>query len=262
MKHLLLAGFLLLTGASTVFAQTTAADFTANDCNGVSHNLYSELNSGKVVVFVWVMPCSACASDSKGSYDAAQSFASTHPGKVVYMISDDNGSTSCANLASWATANGVGSNAILMNNTGNVINEANYGGSGMPHVAVFAGADHKIYYNQKNGSGSQAAIQTAISTALAATTGIQPVKTGNALSLYPNPVVDAVSVSYTLRSPATVSIEIYDIKGSRVQTEEFQGNTGDQTRFLKLHNDLNDGYYLLKLNAEGYTSVAGFTVAR
>ena len=37
------------------FSQT-ATDFTCNDCAGSSHNLFSELDGGKVVVLVWVMP--------------------------------------------------------------------------------------------------------------------------------------------------------------------------------------------------------------
>ncbi|MDD3877772.1 MAG: hypothetical protein PHT69_14220 [Bacteroidales bacterium] len=34
---------------------TTAADFTANDINGVSHNLFSILNSGKYVCIMFTM---------------------------------------------------------------------------------------------------------------------------------------------------------------------------------------------------------------
>lgn len=38
------------------FSQTTATDFTVNDCNDVTTNLFTQLDEGKVVVIAWVMP--------------------------------------------------------------------------------------------------------------------------------------------------------------------------------------------------------------
>ena len=51
-----------ISGLFTIlgFAQTTATDFTANDCGGTSHTLFTELNAGNVIVITWVMPCSSC----------------------------------------------------------------------------------------------------------------------------------------------------------------------------------------------------------
>lgn len=60
-------------------AQTTASDFTATDCSSMSHNLYTELNAGKVVVISWVMPCSACVGGATAASNAVQSFATSHP---------------------------------------------------------------------------------------------------------------------------------------------------------------------------------------
>src|SRR5207249_4420212 len=89
-----------------VFAQT-APDFTALDCNGVSHNLYTELNSGKVIVLNWVMPCSACVGPSLTAYNVVKSYASSN---VLHYLIDDAGNTSCTSLSSWATGAGIGSN--------------------------------------------------------------------------------------------------------------------------------------------------------
>ena len=36
--------------------QTNATDFSVDDCNGEFHNLFTELDAGKVVVIAWVMP--------------------------------------------------------------------------------------------------------------------------------------------------------------------------------------------------------------
>src|ERR1043165_5686641 len=106
MKHFLFTALLLLFGLSLAVAQTTATNFTATDCNATSHTLFTELDAGKIVVLVWVMPCAACISDAKAAFDAVGSFASSNPGKVVFYLSDDIGDAGCSTLNSWASTNG------------------------------------------------------------------------------------------------------------------------------------------------------------
>ena len=47
--------FLLIISSKYGFSQNNATDFTALDCDGVSHHLFSELDSGKVIVIAWVI---------------------------------------------------------------------------------------------------------------------------------------------------------------------------------------------------------------
>ena len=100
MKKYILKSLLVLFVANVSFAQTTATDFTTNDCNGVSHNLFNELDNGDVIVIAWVMPCSPCATYSLPAYSAVQSFASSHPGRVHFYMADDYANTSCTSLSS------------------------------------------------------------------------------------------------------------------------------------------------------------------
>ena len=57
-----LSTLLLLAGGFTgTQAQTTALDFTANDCAGMSHTLFSDLDAGNAVVIDLVMMgCPSC----------------------------------------------------------------------------------------------------------------------------------------------------------------------------------------------------------
>src|SRR4051812_49233225 len=98
---------ILLLPVTSLFAQT-APDFTAIDCDGTSHNLYSELNTGKVIVLNWVMPCSMCIGGSAGAYNTVQGYASSNPGVVLHYLLDDNGGTACSTLQSWAVTNSIG----------------------------------------------------------------------------------------------------------------------------------------------------------
>ena len=43
MKKTLMIIFAILTSLGFAYAQATATDFTTNDCNGTSHNLFDEL---------------------------------------------------------------------------------------------------------------------------------------------------------------------------------------------------------------------------
>ena len=66
---------LVLTNVlSTSFSQTIATNFTTNDCEGISYDLFDELDNGKVVIIAWVMPCGACISSSLTAYNIAESY--------------------------------------------------------------------------------------------------------------------------------------------------------------------------------------------
>lgn len=55
MKRTLLLSLSILFSVLT-FAQTTATDFSVDDCKGDFYNLFTELDAGKVVIIAWVMP--------------------------------------------------------------------------------------------------------------------------------------------------------------------------------------------------------------
>ena len=89
MKKTLMIILVILTTLGFAYAQTTATDFTANDCNGIPHSLFDELDNGKVIVITWVMPCVPCATFAGYASDAVQYFATTHPGMVKNYLADD-----------------------------------------------------------------------------------------------------------------------------------------------------------------------------
>jgi hypothetical protein len=261
MKGLFLAFTLLILGISPAFSQSDAVNFNANDCGGTSHSLFAELVSGKVVVLVWVMPCASCINDARGAYDAAESFSTTNPGKVVYYMADDIGNTSCGTLSGWANTNGIKPNVTFFGNSGTAINENDYGGPGMPHVVVI-GPDKKIYFNVRNGSDDYNAIKDAISQALTST-GFQesaaPIKK---LGLYPNPAAESLVVKYELTAFAETQYTILNSLGEIITTGQ-PGNL--QAGKQEIHLDvstLKNGVYCLKLRAGNSEQVVRFVVSR
>src|SRR5688572_14430537 len=89
MKNFILLVFVL--SASIAFAQnpTVAMDFTANDCDGASHNLFSDLDAGNVVLMEFIMldPCLSCVKARESLQPMFQQFEASHPGRFrIYTI--------------------------------------------------------------------------------------------------------------------------------------------------------------------------------
>jgi hypothetical protein len=239
----IISSIILMSFIGAAQAQTTATNWTATDCNSFSHTLYSELDSGKIIVFTWVMPCISCKAGAKAAYDAVQSFATSNPGKVRYYLADDLGDASCATLSSWVTSNSVGatSNMTIFSNAGNVISETDFGGTGMPHVVVMAGTDHKIYYNKKNSATyDQPGITAAINEALTAL-AVDEMPENVTFTLTPNPAKDVLVLSGIEKIS---KIAIVSVTGKTVKEES---NLSGKASMHMSVNGLAAGIYLVKV---------------
>lgn len=220
MKQTIITIAILLTVFSTVHAQTTATNWTAQDCSSTSHTLFTDLDNGKIVVMVWVMPCGSCVNGATAAYNAAQSFATSNPGKVVYYIADDLGDASCSALNTWITSNSIGSlsNMTVFSNAGNVIKESDFGGSGMPHVTVIGGTNHKIYYNKMNSAtNDQSGITSAISSAIASV-DVENITNQIKFSVSPNPLTETLSINY---GQPIKKISVLSLTGQVIKEETY-----------------------------------------
>lgn len=219
MKKLFTTAALTFAAAISI-AQTTATNWTAPDCDGLSHTLFSELDSGKIIVFAWVMPCGSCVAPSKTAYNAVQSFATSHPGKVRFYLADDLGDATCSTLSSWVTANSIGStsNMKIFSNAGNVIDENDFGGTGMPHIIVMGGAAHTIHFNKKNSASNDLSGITAAINAAIGSTSVAGLERRVTFSVSPNPVINSLKV--TSAEPIS-SLQILRPDGALVKELKF-----------------------------------------
>ena len=151
MRKLTLFITLSLISVGIVFAQAT--DFTTDDCNGVTHNLFDSLDAGNVIVISWVMPCGPCATYTLPAYAAVQSFASSHPGQVDFYLVDDYANTACPTLVNWGISNSMSINTAFSSSS---INMSDYGSSGMPKVVVLGNANHSVFYNENDDKNNRA----------------------------------------------------------------------------------------------------------
>jgi hypothetical protein len=251
--------FILLSfiSISIVFAQAT--DFTTDDCNGITHNLFDSLNAGNVIVIAWVMPCGPCATYTLPAYSAVQSFSSSHPNQVDFYLVDDYDNTACPTLVNWGNSNNMPLNATFCSSD---ISMSDYGTDGMPKVVVL-GPDAAIYYNKNDNNINFLGVQTAINDALAAPLGIEnSVKNEFEISSYPNPVDNVLNVLYANVQSKIINFTIVDVLGKVVLSIQ-ESSSYSEEKLIKSINIsiLYDGNYFLKVSSGGAVESFPFVVS-
>lgn len=257
-KHL--TSLLLLAAlAANVRAQTsTATNFAAYDCAGDFYTLFDELDSGKIVVLNWVMPCVGCVGPTETSYNVAQNFGTLYPNKIRYFLIDDYGNTDCATFADWISSNGLGNKMKIFSDS--TILWSDYGAYSMPKIVII-GSDHLIYYND---IGASAGAQAEMNAAFAAALGISNVNDETIFSsLSVRPLLNGnVAVEYALARNETTHLQIVNAVGEMV----YDANVGLQTvgeyRIELPLANASDGIYAVRLTtASGYVAQK-FSVVR
>ena len=245
----------ILTSLGFAFAQTTATDFTTNDCDGTPHTLFDELDNGDVIVICWVMPCAPCATYAEYAADAVQSFATSHPGRVKYYLADDYANSTCSYLSGWAANYNIITDAIFSDA---LLDMGDYGTDGMPKAVVLGKNNHKIYYNKNDNKINQAGVTAAITLALAETTvGInESSSTRFALKAFPNPTNGIINLSFNTN---TVSqFEIIDVLGEIVLIH----NTTEYTNTIIDVSNLDKGNYILRMYNQSDVSSLKITITK
>ena len=254
MKKILLLALSVITLSGV---SQTAVNFNVNDCSAANHDLFTELDAGKVIVIAFVMPCGSCIAPSLSAYTEVQNYASSYPGRVKFYLSDDVGTSSCTTITNWGTTNGITTPDAVFCNT--AVKQADYGTAGMPKIVVLGGPSHAVLFNQNNGL-NVTNLNNAIMAGL--TTGINESLNGNfQLSLFPNPVNNnKATVKYNLSSNTDVKIDIYNTLGAKVKSFTFEKQiSGKHEEILEL-DILSDGIYFIKLNVENSSQTIKFTV--
>jgi hypothetical protein len=258
MKKILLLFITLQITTLHLLGQTYATDFNANDCDGNNHQLFSELDAGKVIVIAWVMPCATCITDPLSAFYDVQSYDSSHPGQVLFYMADDYANTSCSSLESWAANNGM-SNCIKFSDA--AVNMGDYGIPGMPKIVVLGSSSHKVYFNQNSGS---LGISTAIDEALddIANGLVENANFNLNINTFPNPANNQLTVSYELKQPSNIDLEIYNLLGARVISFKKNNSTGAGKYSEKIDvSNLSNGTYFLKINSNQKNHTIKFSVS-
>lgn len=233
---------------SVAFGQTTATNFSSNDCQGNPHDLFAELDSGKVVVLDWVMPCASCVGPSLTAYNVVQSYASSHPGRVRFYVADDFGTSSCNSLNYWCSTNGMPGTTTFSNP---IIDMDDYGGAGMPKIVVLGWRSHRIFFNENNGAGTLEQLIAAVDSALAEPPLGMPELGHGRLDLFPNPVKDVLNLDFDYPVHGTLKVRVTDLQGRELMAMGRDAYVGGGNRLEIPVGGLSTGMYFLRVEAGG-----------
>jgi hypothetical protein len=254
-KSIFLSAVTLFLGITTI-GQTTATNFTADDCDGTSHTLFDELDAGKIIVMTWVMPCGPCAGPAISAKTVSETYGALD--NVVFYLIDDYANTACSSLTAWAGNNQLGGATTFSSSE---ISMSDYGTNGMPKTVVLGCRDHKIYFNSNNGTdGIEDAIDLAIAECPTAGTD-EKVSTNFKLSIYPNPAQNDFTLKYNLSQNSDVNINIFNLLGEKVKTISL--NEKQLAGQHKLNVDVSDipnGVYTVNLEAQNSNKTIRITV--
>lgn len=257
MKKTILA--LLIIIFSVAIKGQTATNFNCADCKGTSIDLFSKLDSGKVIVLCWVMPCGTCIPAAKTTYNVVESFQTTYPGRVFYYLCDDYANTTCTTLNGWANSNSIPTMDFSTRFSNASIKMADYGSTAMPKVVVLGGSAHSVFYNVDNVVDPTAMVN-AINNALAAPSGVESTNMEKAeLNVYPNPANNLMNLSFVLNKSSNVSVEVVNSLGQSVYSKVEAFNSGKNTLAINT-NDFANGVYFLKISDEMGTKTLKFSI--
>ena len=202
----------------TINAQTpdTAYDFHMDDCNGKMHHLFSELDSGNVVVMEFFMlSCSPCIVAGKSLDAMVTPLKSKYGEKVRFYQIGFTKSYTCTQIKNWVSTNGFANSVPF--DSGDV-QVAYYGGMGMPTVAVVAGKAHKVLFTTMD---YKPTTDTAIISADIHTffnpMGIQTNgDISSSVSVYPNPASNIFTLNLKLEKSGTLNLRLTNLQGQTV----------------------------------------------
>lgn len=230
-----------------MLSSQTAVNFNANDCMGTNHDLFADLDAGKIVVLIWVMPCSNCINEALTAQTQVQNALASNPGRILYYLTDDYANTDCQTLNSWCSTNGITDAKVFSNAA---IKMTDYGSNGMPKVIVVGGANHQIYYNQNAPNVNATGIKNAIDAAILSntlTTKIQQYEKEETerIKIYQNPSAEFSNVSVNQLFESRVNISIFNELGQNVY-DIYSGNLCMGVHKFEIKTqDLKNGNYFV-----------------
>jgi hypothetical protein len=245
MKKTLPILFLLLLLSFTSQAQT-ATNFNTKDCQGKTHDLFAELDAGKVIVMAWVMPCLSCLTPSLTAYKVVESYQANNPGRVLFYLADDDGGNTCTEIGSWANKYKIYENSFSARFSDQSIKMTDYGVEGMPKIVVMAGQNHKVYLNA-NDELNSSDLQKAINDALAVTS-VNENKSGlEEIKIYPNPAKELLQISIKSNNATQLKFYITDILGRYISSEFNENVIPGKNIISKDLAAYKPGLYLIKI---------------
>lgn len=229
-------------------AQSTAMDFTKMDCDGQSHHLFSELDSGNLVVMEFVMTCNSCIAAGHSIETMINDLTAEYPGRVKWYQFAYTNSYTCATMTGFKNTNGF--NSAIFDQGAALV--AYYGGFGMPTVAVAAGQGHDVLFTDVGFvTGDTTAMGIAARNFFATSSSNNLPNAIENVSVFPNPASDNISVELNLKTNSEVTINLLDLSGRIVKVIAKEMYSAGSSKINSSLVGISAGNYSLQIISEG-----------
>jgi hypothetical protein len=250
MKKQILNLLALMFVATISKAQTTAMQLNGKDCNGVSHDLLADLDSGKAVILHFFMAsCGSCPPPAKKIQTMANNLLKKYPSKIVAYAMPYENTTTCSYTSTWCSSNGL---SLYMPYDSGAAQVAHYGGFGMPTVVLLGGADHKVLFSTLSFSTSDTTLmRNKIIALFNGTLNVSnlPLEV-NSFEVFPNPTAENVTIKIDLNQTSKALIDIVDYTGKQVAIISNEVGIGSINKDFDTKS-LPNGIYFIRLNLNG-----------
>lgn len=259
-KKSILSTFILACCFSFSKAQT-ALPLSGLDCNGVSHDLYADLDSGKAVILHFFMAsCASCPPPAQKIQAMANHILATYPGMITAYAMPFNNSVSCPTTASWVSSNRLSLYAPYDSGAAQV---AHYGGFGMPTVVLLGGADHHVMFSTLSFSTSDTTIMRDSILRLfnpdAPTSNFELPASISSFNVFPNPANDIISIQLNMKQATVVSMDVIDLSGKVILNILNEKQSGMLLKQINT-STLSNGNYIVRLIADGQTTTEKLSI--
>ena len=249
----------LILTCSHINAQTTAVNFNMSDCSGKMHNLFSELDAGKVVIIEFFMlSCSACVDAGDALDPMFTRLKATCSNNINYYQFGFTNSYNCSQISNWVSSHNYTSVPI----DSGAYQVGYYGGMGMPTIAVVAGKSHKVLY-LCNGNTASFDVKdtTAISDSIRTFFNCKPTAIKNptqnisSISILPSPASANLSLSFNSNNEGILQFSIVNLTGQKIMDfpkENIRSGIWNKTYELP---SIPSGFYFIRgdLNGDSFT---------
>ena len=266
----LTASVLAFTSMSFGQIGAVAPDFTVTDLDGTTHNLYSILNSGKVVILdcsaTW---CGPCWGFHGGHYleDIHNTYgpAGTDQVRVIFYEADaattlaDLQGTTGATQGDWLT----GTSYPVTNESPITLSGTIFWPLGFPTVNVIAPGDKKIkadLWDPWSQGGGLAEMVDIINDYFPAGVGVEELAIEE-VSVFPSPSTGDVSVRFNAAVASDLTINVTNLTGQVVYTTPAASVAGSNQIDLNLA-ELADGQYIVKISNGQAESISRVQISK
>ncbi|MBK9283165.1 MAG: T9SS type A sorting domain-containing protein [Sphingobacteriaceae bacterium] len=242
---------LLTIQCNKMHAQVTAMDFNVIDCNGGGpHNLFSDLNSGKVVIIEYFMTsCSPCITAGQTLENLKSNLISQYPGKIKSYAFGFTNTYSCSTILNWVNTNSITSIPVDSGAT----QVAYYGGMGMPTIIIAAGNNHQLLGSPYVGFNTSDTTQMANNIRTFLNGPASVFENNNSISdlkLFPNPVNNKLSIDFNLSDNSDIQIKVTDISGRLISSQNLMNKQKGNNLFELNTTEIESGYYTLQIQSQ------------